>query len=207
MNILRGLNLAGKRILQPDASVDGFTVKYNHTLGQFEYQDLRVSALFKYSATNYNDLLTKTGMVVNDVALVLNSQGVLWINYKGSGFYIYDGTNWVSDKGAITNELSNILTSVSALEKQDNIVNVTTSSYAVLPQDYIINISADSTITLPLISSMYIGKTYKIFTDNSKLSILPSPSDTIDGNPSFELEGYSCITLRALSINKWRIGD
>ncbi len=123
MNILRGLNLAGKRILQPDASVDGFTVKYNHSLGQFEYQDLRVSALFKYSATNYNDLLTKTGMVANDVALVLNSQGVLWISYKGAGFYIYDGTNWVSDKQAISNQFNTTLADILAIEGQITSIN------------------------------------------------------------------------------------
>lgn len=116
-------SLAGKKVVEPSSAVHDFVVKWNDVLQQFEYQDLRVSALFKYSATNYNDLLTKTGMVANDIALVLNSQGVLWINYKGSGFYIYDGTNWVSDKQAISDQFNTTLADILAIEGQITSIN------------------------------------------------------------------------------------
>ena len=52
------------------------------------------SQLWKYTATNYADLLTKTGMVEGDLAIVYNSQGVWLVNRKLKGIYIYQSGVW-----------------------------------------------------------------------------------------------------------------
>jgi len=53
-----------------------------------------VSSLWKYTAINYADLLTKTGMNEGDLAIVYNSQGVWLINRKLKGVYMYQSGVW-----------------------------------------------------------------------------------------------------------------
>lgn len=66
----------------------------------------------KFIAINYSDLLTKVGMVAEDLAYVENSQGTSWLpttlggTYYPSGWYIYTGTAWVSDRNDIAAALS-----------------------------------------------------------------------------------------------------
>jgi hypothetical protein len=52
------------------------------------------STLWKYTATNYADLLTKSGMVEGDLAIVYNSQGVWLVNRKLKGVYMYQSGVW-----------------------------------------------------------------------------------------------------------------
>ena len=49
---------------------------------------------FKFTATNYADLLTKLGMVEGDLGIVYNSQGVWLVNRKLKGIYIYQSGAW-----------------------------------------------------------------------------------------------------------------
>jgi len=53
-----------------------------------------VYTLWKYTATNYADLLTKTGMAEGDLAIVYNSQGVWLVNRKLKGVYMYQSGVW-----------------------------------------------------------------------------------------------------------------
>ena len=67
--------------------------------------------LFGYTATNYNDLLTKSGMTDSDLAYVFNSQGTQWLpgtiggSYYPQGIYVYSGTTWTSDRNNIALQL------------------------------------------------------------------------------------------------------
>ena len=49
---------------------------------------------FKFTATNYADLLTKLGMAEGDLGIVYNSQGVWLVNRKLKGIYIYQSGAW-----------------------------------------------------------------------------------------------------------------
>ena len=66
---------------------------------------------FTFTAVNYTDLLTKTGMVSGDVAYVNDAQGTQWLpgtiggNYYPNGIYLYTGGSWTSDRNAISYEL------------------------------------------------------------------------------------------------------
>jgi len=67
--------------------------------------------LFAYNATDYSDLLTKTGMISADLAYVFASQGTQWLpgtiggNYYPQGIYVYDGSSWTSDRNNIALQL------------------------------------------------------------------------------------------------------
>ena len=67
--------------------------------------------LFAYTATDYNDLLTKSGMISADLAYVFGSQGTQWLpgsaggTYYPQGIYVYDGSSWISDKNNIALQL------------------------------------------------------------------------------------------------------
>ena len=66
---------------------------------------------FTFTAVNYTDLLTKTGMSSGDVAYVNDAQGTQWLpgtiggNYYPNGIYLYTGGSWTSDRNAISYEL------------------------------------------------------------------------------------------------------
>lgn len=66
---------------------------------------------FAFLATNYTDLLTKTGMVTGDIAYVYNSQGAKWLpgtmggTYYPGGIYIYSASTWTSDRNSISFQL------------------------------------------------------------------------------------------------------
>lgn len=49
---------------------------------------------FKFTATNYTDLLTKVGMVEGDLAYVYNGQGVWPINRRTAGVYMFQSGVW-----------------------------------------------------------------------------------------------------------------
>jgi hypothetical protein len=213
-------SLAGKKVVEPSSAVHDFVVKWNDVLQQFEYQDLRVSALFKYSATNYNDLLTKTGMVANDIALVLNSQGVLWINYKGSGFYVYDGANWVSDKQAISDQFNTTLADILAIEGQITSINsqlttklnkptittVSGASYTVLSTDTIIYITSTTcTVTMPDSSTLTDNNEFTFFFTDCDLTLQSSGSDLIDGETTWTLKNTGSFNVTKIGLNNYKI--
>ncbi len=164
---------------------------------------------YLYKATNYTDLVTTYPTATSgDLAYVYNSQGTAWLpftlggTYYPSGVYVFNGSNWVSDRNAIVNQLEDLL----YMDRNDNVKNISTSTYTALNIDYILNFTVNSTLTLPIISTLESSKTYRIFTDNVTVIINSSGSDLIDDANTFEISGYTCITLRALN-NKWRIGD
>lgn len=88
-----------------------------------------------------------------------------------------------------------------------NIFDIVTANYTILSGQYILNITVSSTLTLPLISSLYIGKVFRIFNGNFQSILNTSGSNIINGINSGILNPYDMITIRAISANNWRIGD
>jgi len=82
-----------------------------------------VFQLWKYTATNYADLLTKTGMVEGDLAIVYNSQGVWLINRKLKGVYIYQSGVWEYANQELQDQIQSL-----DLEKVMNVNNITGSN-------------------------------------------------------------------------------
>ena len=64
-----------------------------------------ISLLWKFTATNYADLLTKVGMVEGDLAIVYNAQGVWLVNRKLKGVYIFQSGVWEYANDELQNEL------------------------------------------------------------------------------------------------------
>lgn len=64
------------------------------------------SQLWKYTATNYADLLTKVDMVEGDLSIVYNSQGIWGINRKLKGVYIYQSGVWEYANDELQQELT-----------------------------------------------------------------------------------------------------
>lgn len=74
-------------------------------------------ALIKYVANTYSDLITTVappstpGITIGWLAYVYNSQGTAWLpgalggTYYPNGFYVWQGTDWVSDRNAIAKAL------------------------------------------------------------------------------------------------------
>jgi hypothetical protein len=54
---------------------------------------------YDYTAKNYTELITNYPVVFEGkVALVYEEQGSRWLfNYKPKGYYVFDGTSWISD--------------------------------------------------------------------------------------------------------------
>ena len=67
---------------------------------------------FSFTAANRSALLALTGMADGDLAYVVNSEGTAWLpgtsggSYYPKGIYIYSGGAWVSDRNAISLQLS-----------------------------------------------------------------------------------------------------
>ena len=66
------------------------------------------------------------GVNVGDIGYARNSEGIRWLpgtiggTYYPSGFYVWDGTNWVSDRNAIVNQL------------EQNVINITSNDGDIL---------------------------------------------------------------------------
>jgi hypothetical protein len=106
-----------------------------------------------------------------------------------------------------TFEFPNASGTISLEDYETNILGVTSSLYTISNTDYILFATASTTLTLPLISSVGVGKKYKIHARNTTIDINRSGSDTIDGATFSNLTGYSMVTLRALQSGDWAIGD
>lgn len=87
---------------------------------------------------------------------------------------------------------------------QDNITAVA-GAYTALPTDYILYATAISTITLPDIVD--VGRVYRIFANNNKVDIVADPSDNITGLGTINIKKWESLTLRAINITTWLIGD
>lgn len=65
----------------------------------------------QYSVNNYSELILITPTDVGQIAYVKNSQGTKWLpwslggTYYPEGWYVWNGTNWVSDRNDISAEL------------------------------------------------------------------------------------------------------
>ena len=70
----------------------------------------------------YSDLLA--GSEIGDIAYVETAQGTAWLpgtlggSYYPSGWYVWDGSDWVSDRNAIANEINNLLLSAGGLDNR-----------------------------------------------------------------------------------------
>ena len=73
-------------------------------------------------ADNYSALIA--GTEIGDISYVENSQGAAWLpgtlggNYYPAGWYVWDGSVWVSDRNAIANEINNLLLSAGGLDNR-----------------------------------------------------------------------------------------
>jgi len=77
---------------------------------------------FLYTADNYTDLGTVTGMGEGDLAYVANSEGTSWLpatvggTYYPQGIYVYVSGTWTSDRNAISLQLE--------LNKEPSIISI-----------------------------------------------------------------------------------
>lgn len=90
---------------------------------------------------------------------------------------------------------------------ETNWTTVAIAAYAVLLTDYQIRVTVLSTLTLPTIAAATIGRVYRIFSRNVKVTINRSAADTINGNTSILLNKWDAVTLRATAAGDWGIGD
>jgi len=83
----------------------------NGNIGVSLVGDISSPNPFSFYAENYTELLTKTGMLIGNVAYLKSSEGSAWLpntlggTYYPKGLYLYNGTSWVSDRNAISYEL------------------------------------------------------------------------------------------------------
>ena len=73
-----------------------------------------------YSALDFSSL--EDGKVVGQLAYVINSQGTAWLpstlggSYYPKGWYVWNGTNWISDRNSTASELYTIKNDISVLQ-------------------------------------------------------------------------------------------
>tara|TARA_R110000796_G_scaffold68648_9_gene157186 strand:- start:290 stop:1054 length:765 start_codon:yes stop_codon:yes gene_type:complete len=104
-------------------------VIYDPILGKLRMSDASAGGVgggssqpFAFTADDYTDLQTKAGMTEGDLAYVESSQGTKWLpgtsggTFYPKGIYLYNGTNWVSDRNAIALQLSVDDSRIDALE-------------------------------------------------------------------------------------------
>lgn len=160
------------------------------------------NGLWQYSATNYSNLISQDiEPTINQVAYVFNSQGIQWLpgtiggSYYPSGFYVYDGANWVSDRNAIAEQLNTNVDDITQIENDlTNKLNILVSTeqstnYVANSFDLIIMKvgNSDKSITFPLSPTKddMIGvlkiddSTSVINVDGNGRNILGAPSDVI----------------------------
>lgn len=104
--------------------------------------------LFKYTATDYDELVLITGVKTGDFAYVFNSQGTAWLpgslggSYYPSGFYIYDGAVWKMDQTIrdIAQELANGSGAIiySNSWSISGIYSTTSSSFGGIPEQIMV---------------------------------------------------------------------
>ena len=128
------LSIPFDEVTEPvEANIDDL---YNTVRGYIDVWGGSSSQPFAFTADNYTQLLTLTGMVSGDVAYVTNAEGTQWLpgtiggNYYPNGIYVYT-TVWTSDRNAISYELHLDDARLDALESHgtvSNFVNVSTKA-------------------------------------------------------------------------------
>jgi hypothetical protein len=80
-------------------------------------------ASIAYKADNYTGILAAApAPALNELAYARNSEGTSWLpwtiggTYYPSGFYWFDGVNWVSDRAAIAEQLQININDIDAIE-------------------------------------------------------------------------------------------
>lgn len=90
---------------------------------------------------------------------------------------------------------------------ENNITLVNTATYTPLLTDYILWVTVNCTITLPLISSVSIGRVYRIFSRGVSVTINPTSPDLVNGAATMSMTSYEMFTFRAGQANDWGLGD
>lgn len=187
---------------------------------------------YLYKATNYTDLVsTYPTATIGDVAYVYNSQGTAWLpgslggTYYPNGVYVFNGTTWVSDRNAISNELQNLIDDKAELvhshvisdvtglqtaldEKLDKptITTVSGSSYTVLATDSIIYITSTTcTITMPLTTSLTDNNEFTFFFNDCDLTLQRQGSDLIDNETTWTLKNTGSFNVTKIGTNIYKI--
>lgn len=154
------------------------------------YNEL-AAVVFNPPALSKNSLVTTNGIKIGYNTDTASTAGLGSIRATAS-LQFSDGSSWRSFQ----------------YEGYDtNIFGVTSSLYTISNTDYVLFATSSTTMTLPLISSVGVGKKYKIHARNTTIDINRSGSDLIDGATFSSLTGYSMLTLRALQSGDWAIGD
>lgn len=72
----------------------------------------------QYNVLNYNELNSITDAELYAFAYVRQSQGVQFINYRGSGLYIWDGTAWTEDDSDVFTQLQSLIDTLALIQNQ-----------------------------------------------------------------------------------------
>lgn len=76
----------------------------------------------QYNVLNFNELNAITDAELYAFAYVRESQGVQFINYKGSGLYIWDGTTWAEDDTDVFTQLQSLIDTLALIQNQINVL-------------------------------------------------------------------------------------
>lgn len=76
---------------------------------------------FEFTASNFTDLQQTPGTTVGQLGFAFNSQGTKWLpgtiggTYYPSGTYVWDGTDWVSNRNEIASELQDLQPEINTI--------------------------------------------------------------------------------------------
>lgn len=138
-----------------------------------------------------------TGPILNtsdSKPLRIQIGGTTKVGISSTGAYFGNGTSPVSvihNNGSLT---------------EDAISTVSTSSYTVLSSDHYIygTYSGTTTVTLPQVSSVSIGKVYKVYAEaGCTITLARSGTDTVDGATSITINANTGTLIHATASGKW----
>lgn len=160
---------------------------------------------FLYTADNYTDLGTVTGMTEGDLAYVADSEGTSWLpgtvggTYYPQGVYVYVSGTWVSDRNAMSIQLELNKIETNPITTVTGSTNIATDAYTIN-----VNSTSDTTQTLPTAVGVE-GKEYKIKNSDSTsagvITLATTASQTIDGNNTILINYPTSIAVQSDGAN------
>jgi len=125
---------------------------------------------------DFRSLLTN-GTFIGEIAYVRNSEGTAWLpstlggTYYPKGWYVWDGSVWVSDRNAIANQLETNLVSISALDTRVTALETSSSlSWISLVTGFSVSPVLNTTISAGRVFTYTYGSTIRY-------RLVPSPYD------------------------------
>lgn len=90
---------------------------------------------------------------------------------------------------------------------ETNVKIVNTPTYTLLSTDYILVFTVNCTVTLPTITAPLIAFPFRFFARGVTVTANRAGSDLINNRTSFTIRRYQSVTLRALRLLDWGLGD